>query len=228
MVTGWSPPRDVGACTVPAVITIVVRVWMPDRPGALGQVASRIGAVRGDVLSIEILEQGGGRAIDELTVALPDDDLMPLLTAEIDAVDGVAVESIRVVDPDRTDASLSALALGAAIAESLPAERLEVMVGGIQRFAETDWVMVLDNGDPIAQLGVPPEIGWLTAFLAGSEHLDGLDDSAPSDLLWGHMITSALTVAAGRTGNPIHERERVRFSLLLRLADALVSQHPVA
>ena len=228
MVTGWSPPRDVGACTVPAVITIVVRVWMPDRPGALGQVASRIGAVRGDVLSIEVLEQGGGRAIDELTVALPDDDLMPLLTAEIDAVDGVAVESIRVVDPDRTDASLSALALGAAIAESLPAERLEVMVGGIQRFAETDWVMVLDNGDPIAQLGVPPEIGWLTAFLAGSEHLDGLDDSAPSDLLWGHMVTSALTVAAGRTGNPIHERERVRFSLLLRLADALVSQHPVA
>jgi len=201
---------------------------MPDRPGALGQVASRIGAVRGDVLSIEILEQGGGRAIDELTVALPDDDLMSLLAAEIDAVDGVSVESIRVVDPDRTDASLSALAIGAAIAESLPAERLEVMAGGIQRFAETDWVVVLDSGDPIAQLGEPPEIGWLTAFLAGSEHLDGLDDSAPSDLLWGHMITSALTVAAGRTGNPIRERERVRFSLLLRLADALVSRDPAA
>ena len=228
MVTVWSPPRDLGACTVPAVITIVVRVWMPDRPGALGQVASRIGAVRGDVLSIEILEQGGGRAIDELTVALPDDDLMPLLTAEIDAVDGVSVESIRVVDPDRTDASLSALALGAAIAESVHSERLTVMVGGIQRFAETDWVIVLEQGEPIAQLGEPPEIGWLSAFLAGSEHLDGLDDSAPSDLLWGHMITSALTVAAGRAGNPIHERERVRFSLLLRLADALVSQHPVA
>jgi hypothetical protein len=228
MVTGWSPRSDHGPCTVAAVITIVVRVWMPDRPGALGQVASRIGAVRGDVLSIEILEQGGGRAIDELTVALPDVELMSLLTAEIDAVDGVSVESIRVVDPDRTDASLSALALGAAIAESLPSERLEVMVGGIQRFAETDWVIVLDDGDPIAQLGEPPEIGWLSAFLAGSEHLDGLDDSSPSDLLWGHMTTSALTVAAGRTGNPIHERERVRFSLLLRLADALVSHHPVA
>ncbi len=116
---------------------------MPDRPGALGQVASRIGAVRGDVLSIEVLEQGGGRAIDELTVALPDQDLMPLLSAEIDAVDGVSVENIRVVDIDRTDASLSALALGAAIAESPPEERLDVMVGGIQRFAETDWVMVL-------------------------------------------------------------------------------------
>ena len=208
------------------VITIVVRVWMPDRPGALGQVASRIGAVRGDVLAIEILEQGGGRAIDELTVLLPDDDLMPLLTAEIDAVDGVSVESIRVVDPDRTDASLSALALGAAIAESDPSERLSVMVAGIERFAETDWVVVIADGKPITQLGSPPDLGWLTAFLAGSEHLDGLDDSAPSDLLWGHMVGTAITVAAGRTGNPIHERERVRFSLLLRLADALVLRHP--
>jgi len=213
---------------VPAVITIVVRVWMPDRPGALGQVASRIGAVRGDVLSIEVLEQGGGRAVDELTVALPDQDLMPLLSAEIDAVDGVSVESIRVVDIDRTDASLSALALGAAIAESPAEERLDVMIAGVQRFAETDWVMVLRDGEPIAQVGSSPEVGWLVAFLAGSEHLDGLDDSSPSDLLWGHMVTSGLTIAAGRAANPVHERERVRFSLLVRLADALVSPGPVA
>jgi hypothetical protein len=210
------------------VTTIVVRVWMPDRPGALGQVASRIGAVRGDVLGIEILEQGGGRAIDELTVSLPDVDLMPLLTAEIDAVDGVSVESIREVDPDRTDPSLSALALGAAIAESPAEQRLDVMVSGIQRFAETDWVIVLADGEPIARMGDPPDLGWLTAFVAGSQHLDGLDDSSPSDLLWGHMSTSSMTVAAGRTGNPIHERERVRFSLLLRLADALVLRDPVS
>ena len=55
--------------------TYVVRVWLPDRPGALGQVASRIGAVRGDVVGIDILERGAGRAIDELVVELPDDDL---------------------------------------------------------------------------------------------------------------------------------------------------------
>ncbi len=223
MVMVWSPVGDRCSGTVPPVITIVIRVWMPDRPGALGQVASRIGAVRGDVLAIEILEQGGGRAIDELTVSLPDDDLIPLLTAEVDAVDGVSVESIRIVDPDRTDASLSALALGAAIAECSPAERLDVMISGIQRFSETDWVVVLRSDNLIAQLGDAPDLGWLSAFLAGSEHLDGLDDSAPSDLLWAGMTTSGLTVAAGRSGNPIHERERVRFSLLVRLADALIA-----
>ena len=204
------------------MITIVVRVWMPDRPGALGQVASRIGAVRGDVLAIEVLEQGGGRAVDELTVALPGDELLTLLTAEIDAVDGVSVESIRIVDPDRTDASLSALALGAAIAEAPSAERMALMMRGIERFSETDWVVVLRQGLEIARIGEPPDADWVTAFLAGSEHLDGVDDSAPSDLLWGHMERSSITVAAGRSANPIHERERVRFSLLLRLADALL------
>jgi len=43
-------------------------VWLPDRPGALGQVASRIGAVRGDVLGIEVLESGAGSVIDELII----------------------------------------------------------------------------------------------------------------------------------------------------------------
>jgi len=205
------------------VTTIVVRVWMPDRPGALGQVASRIGAVRGDVLAIEILEQGAGRAIDELTVSLPDDDLLTLLGSEVDAVDGVSVESIRVVDPDRTDASLSALALGAALAECPPTERLDVLINGIRRFAETDWVAVLRDDELVAHVGDTPDLGWLTAFLAGSEHLDGLDDSAPSDLLWAHLVDSDLTVAAGRAMHPIHERERVRFSLLARLADALLA-----
>ncbi len=46
-----------------------MRVWLPDRPGALGAVASRIGAVRGDVVGIDILETGDGVAVDELVVA---------------------------------------------------------------------------------------------------------------------------------------------------------------
>ena len=76
----------------------VVRVWLPDRPGALGQVASRIGALRGDVIGIEILERGAGRAIDELVVSLPEVELLELLITEIAQVDGVDVEDVREVD----------------------------------------------------------------------------------------------------------------------------------
>ena len=58
-----------------------LRVWLPDRPGALGAVASRIGGVKGDVIGIEILEQGAGRAVDDLVVALPSASLVDLLVA---------------------------------------------------------------------------------------------------------------------------------------------------
>ena len=204
-------------------VTVVVRVWMPDRPGALGQVASRIGAVRGDVLGIEILEQGADRVIDELTVSLPDETLIDLLTAEIGAVDGVSVEDVRVVEPDRIDPNLSALAAGAAMAEAPPEDRLDVLCRAVQRLVEADWAVVLrDDEEVIAQVGESPDVAWLVAFLAGSGHLSEVDDALPGDLVWGHMVTAGLTVAAGRSGHMIHERERVRLSLLTRLADALV------
>lgn len=204
------------------MITVVVRVWLPDRPGALGQVASRIGAVRGDVLGIEILEQGADRVIDELTVALPDDDVVALLINEIDAVDGVSVEDVRTVELDRADPNLAALAAGAAMAESDPDERIGVLCSSVTRLMEADWSVVLSGVDVIAQIGESPQVEWLTAFLAGSEHLNEIDESLPNDLAWGHLIGSGLTVACGRSARVIHERERVRLSLLARLADALL------
>jgi len=204
------------------MITVVVRVWLPDRPGALGQVASRIGAVRGDVLGIEILEQGADRVVDELTVSLPSAELVPLLTTEIDAVDGVSVEDVRSVDRDRADPNLAALVAGAAMAEAEPDERLDVLCSAVQGLVEADWTVILRDQDVIAQVGESPQIGWLTAFLAGSEHLSAVDEALPGDLVWGHLLNSGLTVASGRADRVIHERERVRISLLARLADALL------
>jgi hypothetical protein len=204
------------------MVNIVIRVWLPDRPGALGQIASRIGAVRGDVLGIEILEHGTDRVVDELTVRLPSIDLVPLLIQEVDDVDGVSVEHVREVDVDRMDPSLSALAAAAAIAEGEPGERVDVLCRGIARIVEADWAVVLRDGDVIAQVGESPDVAWLLAFLAGSEHLEHVDEVLPDDLVWGQLVMSRLTVAAGRGEPPIHERERVRVSLLSRLADALL------
>ena len=84
--------------TLEPMHTVIIRVWLPDRPGALGQVASRIGSVRGDVLGIEILEVGAGRVIDELVVALPDPALVDLMVNEVHAIDGVSVEYVRPID----------------------------------------------------------------------------------------------------------------------------------
>ena len=53
-----------------AMAGYVVRIALPDRPGALGLVASRIGAVGGDIVAIHILEREDGQAVDEFVVEL--------------------------------------------------------------------------------------------------------------------------------------------------------------
>jgi ACT domain-containing protein len=75
----------------------VVRIALPDRPGALGLVASRIGAVGGDIVAINILEREDGRAVDEFVVEV-DQELIALLQSEIHEVDGVSILEIRAAD----------------------------------------------------------------------------------------------------------------------------------
>jgi ACT domain-containing protein len=76
----------------------VVRIALPDRPGALGLVASRIGAVGGDIVAINILERDGGEAVDEFVVEIGGEHLVELLQHEIHEVDGVTVLEIRSAD----------------------------------------------------------------------------------------------------------------------------------
>ncbi len=165
--------------------TFVVRVWLPDRPGALGQVASRIGAAHGDVIGIDILERGGGSAIDELTVSLPDAGLVDLLIAEIRTVEGVAVEDVRAVRADRPDGSLAALTTAATIVAAPAPERLRVACTLLRDLLDADWAVALclDGPVAVAQAGGAPELEWLAAFLVGSEHLGERQEYTPGDLV---------------------------------------------
>jgi predicted enzyme related to lactoylglutathione lyase len=75
----------------------LLRCSLPDRPGALGLVASRIGAVRGDIASISVRRRLADSVIDEFLVVLPDDTAIELLQAEVRQVDGVRIESCELV-----------------------------------------------------------------------------------------------------------------------------------
>jgi hypothetical protein len=208
--------------TLPPVHTVVIRVWLPDRPGALGQVASRIGSVKGDVLDIEVLEVGGGRAIDELVVALPDADLVDLMVNEVHAIDGVSVEHVRPTDGDHTDGGLLALSLAAELAESPGDERLATMLESVARLTDADWVLLARGSDTVLARGPAPSADWLRSLLAGSRHL-GDPHATASDLFWADLPASAMWLAAGRPERPVHERERVRLDLFARIADAMLS-----
>jgi ACT domain-containing protein len=82
------------------VVGYVIRIVLADRPGALGQVASRIGAVGGDIIAIDIINRAEGVVTDEFVVELAGDHLVDLLRNEIHEVDGAKVEDVRRVEPE--------------------------------------------------------------------------------------------------------------------------------
>ncbi|MEN9505050.1 MAG: hypothetical protein RI958_976 [Actinomycetota bacterium] len=217
--------------TVASVETFIVRVWLPDRPGALGQVASRIGAVRGDVVGIDILERGGGRAVDELVVTVPGSEVLDLLVAEICQVDGVAVEEIRPVVRPHADIGVMVLEVAAELVESPAADRLAVLCARLGELVDATWVVALDHDteEVLAATGERPDSAWLSAFLQGSRHLTDDHAGAPSDVAWGRLpvpsrpgeTSLGVTVAVGRAGRAIHARERQQIGLFCRLVSAL-------
>ena len=149
----------------------LVRVWVPDRPGALGSVASRIGAVRGDLVGIDILERGGGRAIDELVVDLPDPNLVGLLISEISQVDGVDVEDVRPASEALADPRLDALETAAGLVVQGSVESLlEMLARGSVIDFQSDWASIVEPDHPehVVAVGGAPPGEWLRAFLAGS------------------------------------------------------------
>ncbi len=151
--------------------TYAVRLWLPDRPGALGAVASRVGAVRGSVVGIEILEVGEGMAVDELVVQLPQAALVDLLVTEVEEVDGVRVEEVRslgqgVHDPRLDALETAARLVGAGDAEELLASLCELAGKSLG----SEWIAVVDlqHGEVCHGDGPVPPGPWLRAFLAGS------------------------------------------------------------
>jgi hypothetical protein len=203
---------------------VVMRVWLPDRPGALGAVASRVGAVRGDLIGIDILERGAGRAIDELIVSLPDDTLVELLIREVGQVDGVDVEEVRPAPNSMPDPRLDALESAAALVEETSIEGLlERLVADARRGFDATWVAVIDLAGPVAVavIGAAPPASWLDAFVAGSRSsapvASGL--SGPDDVAWAPLDGADLALVLGRDGRPFRARERRQLAALTRIAD---------
>jgi hypothetical protein len=197
----------------------VVRVWLPDRPGALGQVASRIGSVGGDVVGIDILERGAGRAVDELVVELADESVLGLLAREIGDVDGVDVEQVRPAgagghDP-RVDAlETAAILVGASAVDAL----LDALCSHGTRLLGASWAAVLqpDSGEVVAATGETPGPAWLAAFVTGSRSSGAL---LVDDVVWAPLPASALAFVCGREGTTFRARERRQAAALARIVD---------
>ena len=202
----------------------VVRMWLPDRPGALGLVASRIGAVRGSVVGIDILERGAGRAIDELVVELPEPGLIDLLVAEVSQVDGVDVEEVRPLAASLHDPRLDALETAAILVGATGKEELiEAVALHARRGVGAAWVAVVDLEDckVLATEGPVPSEAWLVAFVEGSRSSARVADgtTGPDDVVWSPLPSAGLALVMGRDGTAYRARERRQVAALARIVD---------
>jgi hypothetical protein len=200
----------------------VLRVWLPDRPGALGAVASRIGAVRGDVVGIEILEIGSGQAVDELVVQLPNATLVDLLVSEVRQVDGVHVEEVRPLGPEGHDPRRATLETAAMLVEASDrAGILKVACEQAPRSLSAAWVAVVDleAGATLAAGERAPSQEWLAAFVHGASTAASLGgaDAGSSDVVWAPVAGVGLGIVAGRDRIAWRERERGELEALARI-----------
>jgi hypothetical protein len=204
--------------------SLVVRVWLPDRPGALGAVASRIGGVGGDVHEIEVVDRGAGRAVDEFLVTVPEDVSDELLAREVVAVDGVDVEEVRAVEVVDRDPRIDALEAAVALVEAPPGpERTIVLVARAREELRAGWSAVVGGEGIEATAGDAPESPWLTAFAGGAAASTGDKTGVATDedgeVAWAG-VGGGRVLLVGRTGVPFRPRERRVLALLARLGTA--------
>lgn len=79
-------------------VHMVLSVRLPDRPGALGAVASRIGSLGANITDVVISGHGEQTVEDLFHLTLPPSDhidLVDLLHTELAEVDGVSVQGWR-------------------------------------------------------------------------------------------------------------------------------------
>jgi hypothetical protein len=199
--------------SVTGVSNYLIRVQLPDRPGALGAVASRIGSVGGDVVSIEILQRQDGVVVDELGVGLPSHDLVDLVRDEILEVDGVSIESVLSIEGPLPDRQRDLLVVTDELFEQDSAEKIvDHLVSWVRRSLAATFAAVVDaDGRVVAADGPTPE--GVSATAGGGE--------SPT-LASAPLPSTGLVLVVGRGRPELRQRERRWVATLAGLADRSV------
>ena len=221
-------------------MSYLLRLVVPDRPGILGAVATALGDAGIDIVSLDVLERGGGVAVDDVVVDLPRDRLPDSLITAAQSVQGVTVESLRPfagpLDTHRELELLDALARvdGGTSAKLLAAE--------LPRVFHSGWAVVLsatdDGWDVAAASEAAPTFEGLTLPwmpLPAPRLLPSEEDWMPER--WREMAIEMMAapyggpgcaVVLGRSGGPAFRRsELLRLAHLTGIATTVATLPPL-
>ncbi|MFI6302401.1 amino acid-binding protein [Amycolatopsis thailandensis] len=186
-------------------MSFLIRVQLPDTPGTLGAVATALGTVGADILSVDVVERSGGLAIDDLVVEIPSGRLPDALITAAESVDGVEVDAVRpyagVLDTHRELELVEEIA-------AKPAAGLEILAEGVPRIIRAGWAVVVEHSEPgalrLASSSAAPEtpitdLPWLP--LERATILDAEEAWVPET--WKELGTELAATPLGKPGKAL-------------------------
>jgi hypothetical protein len=159
-------------------VLYLLRVSVPDRPGALGALASAIGEAGGDITAVDVVERGPDAAVDDVLVETTDATSADLILAKLRSLPAIVIEAWQpFTEGDQLRDGLDIVdGLGSTASRALAA---------ITRIApavlRARWVVIIDqvnSGVAITQAsaGAPwvrwSALPWLPLSSAGSVDAD--------------------------------------------------------
>lgn len=198
----WSADGEVPRTKLEALnpVSFLIRVQVPDRPGSLGAVATALGSIGADILSVDVVERGGDIAVDDMVVELPSGRLPDVLITAAESVDGVEVDAVRpyagLLDTHRE------LELVEEIADE-PANGLRIFADGVPKIIRSGWAIVVGHGgggaEPLAASSSAPQthrlqLPWMP--LARATVLDADESWVPTT--WQELGTELAATPIGK------------------------------
>ena len=181
-------------------MSFLIRVQLPDSPGSLGAVATALGGIGADILSVDVVERGSGLAVDDLVVELPAGRLPDVLITAAESVDGVEVDAVRpyagVLDTHRE------LELVEEVADD-PRNGLAIFTEGVPKIVRAGWAVALRADTKgvaiLAASAAAPEaisdnLPWMP--LSRATVLDGEDPWVPQT--WQELGTELAATPLGK------------------------------
>ncbi|HEU5331493.1 MAG TPA: hypothetical protein VFU73_01980 [Actinocrinis sp.] len=228
-----------------------LRIWVADRPGALGQVTRELGACGADIVQVSVLSRERDRALDEITVFLPDEGRRGRLERSLRGLSTVTVEGIR--PSGEVPGAFPDLDLLGRVAAD-PRAALNILVDALPRILAADWALAVRPGAgaappsahvPVSASGSAAESGQAgggrVALGVGQAAVLARSWDAPHDAALPDLPSRAASVSVGtnryaaapvgdtgvllvvcRVGDPaFHRFEALRLSRLTEVAAAV-------
>lgn len=187
------------------MVSFLIRVLLPDSPGTLGAVATALGTVGADILSVDVVERGGGVAVDDLVVELPSGRLPDALITAAESVEGVEVDAVRpyagVLDTHRELELVEEIA-------AQPKSGLDILAEGVPRIVRAGWAMIVEHAETgavrLASSSAAPEtpitdLPWLP--LERATVLDSEEAWIPET--WKELGTELAATPLGKPGKAL-------------------------